>query len=858
MQGTAAWKPVLLALVLLAHAAGDCFSSPCQLVGVSTSVDFSCRFASIGNAPTVGSEAMPEFTQEDFVYQHDFCVPEPAINISGRVVVVTRGICEFQKKVRNAVVGGARGVIILMESDLRSAPVPSTNDPGLLNSTLFVVSAAKEEFEATVASLADTRSMVKIFNKHTWCKGALTVTSLPGGMKRKFELFYQSAEVNLDTARALFQKEPAISEQLMLRANFLSPASVEVQLALVALYFSQHKLEEATAWGTQIDARNDVVLSQPQAQLLADAFYNNANKVQRHSYDKALINYDKAIKWKPTAASFYNKAMTLAVMGNINGLLHNAQQAVETIPEENVPWELMTEALSHNSGLNWSEISMYIYEAWTRQINTDVLCSLSSGFLKKQLPASNAFMKLSEALLRFGSGLHSTELEQTISTIRRELLQQAATNRSVSTVVYSRTWRSALASFCFFTAYVFEESTEEKQWLHLVHNQLMTSLTSRYSIHFGQQDYQRLLLLASYRPLHEFPLLSTFVLQVVLQGTLPPELAQTVTEQILEPRKEAQLKVEITSITPLLGEVSNLVNQMYEADPYPRYREINEVHRPPMTYRTFLASNIRIDWHSSLNSPLQFKHVLIAGCGTGQHLIKTACRASDSEILAIDLSKSSLAHAKRRFQSIKGRNMPNVTFAQADITQLTFVERFDAIESVGVLHHLADPMLGWRRLVVALRPNGFMLIGLYTKFRGTSIAAAHQLIKRQGYVGTNADDIRRARTEIGMSPDASVRQGAESGDFATLQGTRDLLFHVQERHYSPLELKTMLQELHLEFVSFICRPKSVLTDYKASFPGDPEATNLDNWHEYELRHPGCHGHMYQFFVRKAEGHRLPT
>ena len=33
---------------------------------------------------------------------------------------------------------------------------------------------------------------------------------------------------------------------------------------------------------------------------------------------------------------------------------------------------------------------------------------------------------------------------------------------------------------------------------------------------------------------------------------------------------------------------------------------------------------------------------------------------------------------------------------------------FYLIESVGVLHHLADPLAGWRKLVALLRPCGVM------------------------------------------------------------------------------------------------------------------------------------------------------
>ena len=75
-------------------------------------------------------------------------------------------------------------------------------------------------------------------------------------------------------------------------------------------------------------------------------------------------------------------------------------------------------------------------------------------------------------------------------------------------------------------------------------------------------------------------------------------------------------------------------------------------------------------------------------------------------MLAVDLSLSSLCYAKRKTREL---GLTNITYAQADILRLgTLPRRFDVIESSGVLHHLADPLAGWRVLLSLLRPGGFM------------------------------------------------------------------------------------------------------------------------------------------------------
>ena len=52
---------------------------------------------------------------------------------------------------------------------------------------------------------------------------------------------------------------------------------------------------------------------------------------------------------------------------------------------------------------------------------------------------------------------------------------------------------------------------------------------------------------------------------------------------------------------------------------------------------------------------------------------------------------------------------------QADILHLHHLgKEFDIIESTGVLHHMDEPMVGWKALVDLLKPGGLMKIGLYS------------------------------------------------------------------------------------------------------------------------------------------------
>ena len=119
--------------------------------------------------------------------------------------------------------------------------------------------------------------------------------------------------------------------------------------------------------------------------------------------------------------------------------------------------------------------------------------------------------------------------------------------------------------------------------------------------------------------------------------------------------------------------------------------------------------------------------ILIAGCGTGQHSLLTSSRFKNSKIIAIDLSKKSLAYAKRKTEEL---GIENIEYYQADILDLknTFSD-FDIIESAGVLHHLEDPLSGWNSLNSLLKAGGMMKIGLYSQLARENIKLCQKEIK---------------------------------------------------------------------------------------------------------------------------------
>ena len=193
----------------------------------------------------------------------------------------------------------------------------------------------------------------------------------------------------------------------------------------------------------------------------------------------------------------------------------------------------------------------------------------------------------------------------------------------------------------------------------------------------------------------------------------------------------------------------------------------------------------------------------------------------------------------------------DIAFEQGDILELGPTEPpFDVIESGGVLHHLADPMAGWRRLTELLVPGGFMKIALYSEIARRPVAAARDLIAQRGHAAT-PEGIRRARAELlALGPEQVARRVTASLDFFALSPCRDLLFHVAEQGFTLPRVVAAVASLELEFLGFEALSPGTLACYRRRFPEDAQATDLTLWHRFEEENPDTFVAMYQFWLRK--------
>ena len=202
----------------------------------------------------------------------------------------------------------------------------------------------------------------------------------------------------------------------------------------------------------------------------------------------------------------------------------------------------------------------------------------------------------------------------------------------------------------------------------------------------AQPEVTESLCLALYRPLYQYPW---------SQRVRALHSIEDVRQRLIEePLTELKLAKNIPALGEISDEVSNAVRKQYEENPYPRWvkTKIPAQSKSISQICTDMKLCLRSEGITNTTAPT----ILVAGCGTGQQSVGTATLFSDCHVTAVDLSLASLAYAQRKANDLKLRNLE---YFQADILRLGKIEgEFDIVESTGVLHHLHEPMIGWRVL----------------------------------------------------------------------------------------------------------------------------------------------------------------
>ena len=595
------------------------------------------------------------------------------------------------------------------------------------------------------------------------------------------------------------------------RALKLKPDCAETYYNMGIALQGQSKLGEA------IEAYKQVLAIKPDC---AEAYYNMGIALQGQSkLGEAIEAYNQVINIKPEFdEAYYN-------MGNV--LTKIVFKKSNPSLQKTITLLLDKKLYVRPSDISEATISLLKFEPklkkYLQMPSADEVKS-SPQELAADLSELNLLLTLMSVC-----PLPDLELEKLFTELRASLLLSISDLTGSSEELKLQ---SALALQCFTNEYIYSQSENEEKAIALLEGSVKQALSNE-----GQPSPQSILCLASYKPLNQYEWSSSLLVTNEIQDVL--------TRQITEPNQEANFKTILPVLEEITNKVSSKVRKQYEASPYPRWVDLGLRLKPTIISKVVDDRKLKL-FDDKIND-VEAPNILIAGCGTGQHSIGTAARFKGSKVLAIDLSLSSLSYAKRKTQEL---GIQNIDYMQADILDLCKLGRkFDIVESVGVLHHMDDPVAGWRVLTDCLKSGGLMRIGLYSKLARQLIVQIREEISNAGIRLSN-EGIKSFRTMLINSSQNHHKAILNSPDFYSLSELKDLLFHVQEHRFTIPRIKEYLSEAGLKFCGF--ESDKIVSHFKLINAGADDPFDLDKWQAYEEDNPSAFSEMYQFWCQKID------
>jgi len=423
--------------------------------------------------------------------------------------------------------------------------------------------------------------------------------------------------------------------------------------------------------------------------------------------------------------------------------------------------------------------------------------------------------------------------EKVLGNIRKNILLNYSDKDKISNSIFN--FIIGLGSQCFLNEYVYYISTEEKDKL----KELKKIINNNKN-----QDY-KLAIISCYQSLFS---INDEIINLNTYIPNKKELNNLLNLQFKELNAEKKISKGIKKIGNIKDSTSKEVKNQYELNPYPRWRYNSYAKENKLNFLSVINSEISPNTIKPNSVQLTNKkiNILIAGCGTGIQIIE-ASRYSNCEITAIDLSNSSISYAKRKVDEY---GLKNINFIEMDLLELTSLnKRFDLIECSGVLHHMNEPSKGLSNLFEVLEPEGFLKLGLYSKYAREEILKARKLIKEKD-IKPNIDGIRNFRNDLLNGEIKEVNEISNWSDFYSTSMCRDLCFHTHENCYTLIEIKNMLKVSNLEFLGFTLS-KEIRDKYQIDNKDKDSLKNLELWDKFEKLNPNSFREMYQFWSRKS-------
>ncbi len=153
-------------------------------------------------------------------------------------------------------------------------------------------------------------------------------------------------------------------------------------------------------------------------------------------------------------------------------------------------------------------------------------------------------------------------------------------------------------------------------------------------------------------------------------------------------------------------DITDKIKSFYEKTPFPNYDEFDNVGSLTDKARKGLFAKL-------LDDQIPFGvRILECGCGTGQ--LTNFLSITNRTVIGTDISINSLKMAN---EFREANDLRRAHFYQMNLFRPSFKpQSFDLVISNGVLHHTSDPFLAFNSISNLVKPNGYILIGLYHKY----------------------------------------------------------------------------------------------------------------------------------------------
>lgn len=240
--------------------------------------------------------------------------------------------------------------------------------------------------------------------------------------------------------------------------------------------------------------------------------------------------------------------------------------------------------------------------------------------------------------------------------------------------------------------------------------------------------------------------------------------------------------------------------------------------------------------------------IAVLGCGTGDSVLCLALQCKlyglkNYVIDAYDLSKESLDICKERL--IHFDCLENVNLLEENILEIKKTSYYDYVNSIGVLHHLPDPVIGLQKVQVILKPEGIAQIMLYASIGRTGVYHLQSIFKLlQTQQMEDEQSLELVKDVLKNLPQSNwfnhskdwFKDQKEYGD----AGIYDMFLHSQDQAFSVLGVYKLCDRVGLTLNNFI--PAYIY--------------NIDEYAEYSTDNPRVNQQLAELFAGNIVKHNF--